>query len=94
MRASMIARASRLEPGRAAVLLIFALFWVMIGCLEFYGGLKMFQGRSWGLALAGSIVLMIPVVGAPIFDPCCLLITMPIGIWATVVLCIEKDSFR
>ena len=45
-----------------------------------FGALKMKKLESYGLAMAASIIAMIPC-----FSPCCLL-GLPIGIWAVVVL--------
>jgi hypothetical protein len=46
----------------------------------FFGAMKMKNLESYGLAMAASIIAMIPC-----FSPCCLL-GLPIGIWAVVVL--------
>jgi hypothetical protein len=46
-----------------------------------YAGMQMRQLNNWGLALAGTIVAMIPCI-----SPCCGLIGIPIGIWALVIL--------
>ncbi len=53
------------------------------------GGVQMLRKKSWGLALTGSIVAMLPV------GSCCC-IGLPIGIWALVVLLNAdvKNSFR
>lgn len=45
-----------------------------------WGGIWMKNLRSYGLAMAASILAMVPC-----FSPCCLL-GLPIGIWALVVL--------
>jgi len=52
---------------------------VMAGVV-FYGASKMMKLEMYGLALATSIIAMIPCI-----SPCCLL-GIPIGIWALVVL--------
>ena len=54
-----------------------------------FGALKMQRLESYSLALAGSIVAMIPC------SPCCL-IGLPFGIWALVVLMDDrvKTAFR
>jgi hypothetical protein len=44
------------------------------------GAMKMKKLESYGLAMAASIIAMIPCL-----SPCCLL-GLPIGIWAVVVL--------
>ena len=48
--------------------------------LIFAGGLQMKRLQNYGLAMAASIVAMIPCI-----SPCCLL-GLPLGIWALVVL--------
>ena len=53
---------------------------ILIGGLIFFGAMKMRQLNSWGLALAASILAMIPCL-----SPCCCL-GLPIGIWALIVL--------
>ena len=45
------------------------------------GAMKMKKLESYGLAMTGAIVGMVPY-----FSPCCLL-GLPFGIWALVVLC-------
>jgi hypothetical protein len=53
---------------------------ILIGGLILFGAMKMRQLNNWGLALASSILAMIPCL-----SPCCCL-GLPIGIWALVVL--------
>jgi len=55
---------------------------VGIGCsaLVFYGGLQMQKLQAFNLAMAASVVAMIPCL-----SPCCC-IGIPIGIWALIVL--------
>ena len=48
--------------------------------LVFFGASKMMKLEMYGLAIAASVIAMIPCV-----SPCCLL-GLPIGIWALVVL--------
>src|SRR5688572_3326597 len=52
---------------------------LVLGGLIIYAGVQMRKVQSWGLAVAGSIVAMLPCL------PCCLL-GLPIGIWALIVL--------
>ena len=56
----------------------------------FVAAQKMKQLESWGLALAGTIVAMIPYL-----SPCCC-IGLPVGIWSLVVLLNQdvKSAFR
>ena len=51
-----------------------------VGVLIIYAALQMKKLQSYGLAMAGTIVAMIPCI-----SPCCIL-GLPIGIWALVVL--------
>jgi hypothetical protein len=53
---------------------------ILLSVLIFIGAMKMKKLESHGLAVAASIVAMIPCI-----SPCCLL-GLPIGIWAAVVL--------
>jgi hypothetical protein len=45
-----------------------------------FAGFQMRSLKSYGVAVAGSIVMMLPC------GSCCCIITMPIGIWALVTL--------
>ena len=51
-----------------------------LAILVLMGGIKMNKLESYSLAMAASIIAVIPC-----FSPCCLL-GIPIGIWALVVL--------
>lgn len=53
------------------------------------GGIRMLQRRSYGLAMTGAIVSMLPC-------SCCCCLGLPFGIWALVVLSNPevKNSFR
>lgn len=53
---------------------------IAIGCLILFAALQMKKLKNWGLAMAGSVVAMIPCL-----SPCCVL-GLPFGIWALVVL--------
>ena len=53
---------------------------ILVSGVIFFGAMKMKNLESYGLAMAASIIAMIPC-----FSPCCLL-GLPIGIWALVVL--------
>lgn len=61
-----------------------------LSVVVFLGGLKMRQLQSWGLAMGGSIVAIIPCIGS------CCCIGIPVGIWALVVLNKPevKNAFR
>ena len=53
---------------------------ILLSGVILLGAIKMKKLESYGLAMAASIIAMIPC-----FSPCCLL-GLPIGIWAVVVL--------
>ena len=53
---------------------------ILVSFLILFGGLKMRKFENYGLAMAASIIAMIPCI-----SPCCI-IGLPIGIWALVVL--------
>lgn len=53
---------------------------LIIAAFIIYAALKMKDLKQWGLAVAASVLAMIPCI-----SPCCL-IGLPIGIWALVVL--------
>jgi len=53
---------------------------ILSSVLVLFGGLKMKRLESYSLAMAASIIAMIPCV-----SPCCL-IGLPIGIWSVVIL--------
>ena len=69
---------------------VFGIIGLLVSGFIFYGALKMKKLESHGLAMAASIVAMIPC-----FSPCCL-VGLPIGIWAVVVLSKPevKDAFH
>jgi hypothetical protein len=64
---------------------VVALVW---GAFVLFGAIQMFRLRSYGLAMASSIIAMLPCNG------CCLL-GLPFGIWAVVMLAKPevKDAF-
>jgi hypothetical protein len=45
------------------------------------GAVQMLRMRTWGVALAGSIVAMLHL------QVCCCLLGLPLGVWSVVVLC-------
>lgn len=63
---------------------------LVVGILIIFGALKMKRLESYGLALTGIILAMIPCV-----SNCCI-IGLPIGIWALVVIMSDdvKRAFR
>jgi hypothetical protein len=54
-------------------------FVFILGALILYGGIQMKKLENYSLAMAGSIIAMLPC------SACCL-VGLPIGIWAVVVL--------
>ena len=53
---------------------------ILVAAFIIYAALKMKELSQWGLAMAASILAMIPCI-----SPCCIL-GLPIGIWCLVVL--------
>ena len=53
---------------------------LLVAAFIIYAALKMKELEQWGLAVAASILAMIPCV-----SPCCV-VGLPIGIWCLVVL--------
>ncbi len=51
-----------------------------LGGVTFFGGLKMKNLESYGLAMAASIITLIPCFGS------CCCIGIPVGIWSLIVL--------
>jgi hypothetical protein len=74
--------------GTAAI--VAAIIGSVVGIIIIVGATKMKNLQAYGLALASSILAMIPCV-----SPCCLL-GLPFGIWAVVVLSNPevKQAFR
>jgi len=58
-----------------------SLLQLVLGGVTFLGGLKMKNLESFGLAMAASIIVIIPLFGS-----CCCCIGIPVGIWSLVVL--------
>jgi hypothetical protein len=57
-----------------------SLFQLALGAVTFFGGLKMKNLESYGLAMAASIIALIPCFGS------CCCIGIPVGIWSLIVL--------
>ena len=53
---------------------------LLVAAFIIYASLKMKDLTQWGLAVAASILVMIPCI-----SPCCI-VGLPIGIWCLVVL--------
>lgn len=53
---------------------------LLVAAFIIYAALKMKEMQQWGLAVAASILAMIPCI-----SPCCI-VGLPIGIWCLVVL--------
>ena len=53
---------------------------LLIAGLIIYASIEMRNLRNWGLAMAASILAMVPCI-----SPCCI-IGLPMGIWSLVVL--------
>jgi hypothetical protein len=63
---------------------------LLIAGLIIYAAMEMKKLRQWGLAVAASILAMVPCI-----SPCCI-IGLPIGIWSLVVLMNDhvKSAFK
>lgn len=53
---------------------------ILVAIFIIYAAIKMKELNQWGMAMAASILAMIPCI-----SPCCIL-GLPIGIWCIVVL--------
>jgi hypothetical protein len=53
---------------------------ILVGAFIIFASMKMRQLQSWPMAVAASVVAMLPCL-----SPCCC-IGLPVGIWALVVL--------
>jgi hypothetical protein len=85
MAASMAANQPAMPFGNmkmfsGTISVVFGAIGIATSILIFFGGLKMKKLENYGLAMAASVIAMIPCI-----SPCCLL-GLPIGIWALVVL--------
>ena len=63
-----------------ALAMVSAVLGVIVGAFIIFGGLKMKNLESYGLAVATAIIAMVPC-----FSPCCV-IGLPVGIWALFIL--------
>ncbi len=60
--------------------IFFNLLQVALGAVTAFGGLKMKNLENYGLAMAASIIAVIPCFGS------CCCIGIPVGIWSLIVL--------
>lgn len=58
-----------------------SLIFLVLSVVILAGAAQMMRQRSWGLAMAASIIAMLH------FQECCCLLGLPIGIWSIVILC-------
>lgn len=65
---------------QGAVALSSAAVGLLVAVFIIYTALKMKNLEQWGLAMAASILAMIPCI-----SPCCI-VGLPIGIWCVVIL--------
>jgi hypothetical protein len=77
--------------GPSVMSILYSLLGLGLGALIAFGGLQMTKFRMYGVALAASIISMIPC-----FSCCCCVIGLPVGIWSLVVLSRQevKAAFR
>ena len=52
-----------------------------------FAGIKLRRLESWGLVLTAAIICILPCCGTQL--PICL-VSLPVGIWAIIVLCLPK----
>ena len=57
------------------------LFAMALNALILFGAVQMMRLRRWGLAMAAAILAMIPISSSA-----CCVFTLPVGIWALMVL--------
>lgn len=75
-------QASDLDPAaNAAIAVVLALLMMGTGGFVFFGAMKMMKLQSWGLALAATIIAMVPC-----FTVYCCPLGLGFGIWALVIL--------
>jgi len=60
--------------------IVFGLLGIGVGVVIFYGAMRMRAMQGYSLAVASSILAMVPCL-----SPCCVL-GLPLGIWSLVVL--------
>lgn len=71
-----------LAASGGAIGVVFGLVQLAVAGLAIYGGLQMKKLQSYGLAIAASILVMIPCI-----TPCiCCVLGLVFGIWSLVVL--------
>jgi hypothetical protein len=61
--------------------MVFTALWMVLSGILIFGGIKMKNLQSYGLAMAAAVIAMLPCT----IGWCCLF-GLPIGIWALVVL--------
>jgi hypothetical protein len=67
---------------------ISAVIGVVINALILFGSIRMMQGRSYGWAMSAAVLTLVGTV----LSSCCCCLSLPIGIWALVVLL--KDEVK
>jgi hypothetical protein len=55
-------------------------FFALLSAITIVGSIQMMRQKTWGFALATSIISMINI------GNCCCLVGLPVGIWALIVL--------
>jgi hypothetical protein len=78
------------EPAELVFLLVCWTACLAFSVVVMMGGIKMRKMQSYNLAMAGSILALVPCL-----SPCCF-IGLPIGIWSLTVLCNYdvREAFR
>ena len=72
------------EGSRGPIAAVVQSLFVVLNLVIIIGAIQMMRIRSWGLALAASILAMIDLTG------CCCLMGFPVGIWSVIVLSLEN----
>jgi hypothetical protein len=80
LASSQMPKEARTNMFSGTIGVVSSIIGILVSGLILVGAMKMKKLESYGLAMAVSIIAMIPC-----FSPCCL-IGLPIGIWAVVVL--------
>jgi hypothetical protein len=72
-----------MQTSGGAMAILFGVLRIALSGLTIYGGIKMKSLQQYGLAMTAAILAVIPCC---VLGPCCC-ISLPLGIWALVILC-------
>ena len=68
------------KSGHGPLSAFISILFLAVSAVILTGAIQMVRQKSWGLALAGSILAMVNISG------CCCILGLPFGIWALVIL--------